>query len=266
MCNNIENFYNKHFKEPSQIDEEFKVVTYPGIVNDMYVISNYGNVYNTLTMHKMSEFIDKDGYKRVQLKSRRKDVHKNHVNVSIHRLVAYEFCTNACNVNIVNHIDGNKQNNYYKNLEWVTAKENTNHAIKTGLQINSGPHCPSAIYSEEVVRGICDLMERGYDNNYIYHYYNTNDKHITDKAFYALIFTIRNKTRHKIISDEYNIPSNKSVSRPKFTEDEVNQIRKLINEGWRPIEIAKYYGAKNSHDEIGRRVMDKIRYIKNTII
>lgn len=53
----------------------------------------------------------------------------------LHRLVATAFLPNPNNLKEVNHIDFNKHNNEIDNLEWVTKKENTAHAIKGKPQI-----------------------------------------------------------------------------------------------------------------------------------
>lgn len=63
---------------------------------------------------------DKDGYKLTTLcKDRVK------TNFRVHRLVALHFVPNPNNKPFINHKDNNPANNLFSNLEWCTAKENT---------------------------------------------------------------------------------------------------------------------------------------------
>jgi len=51
----------------------------------------------------------------------------------VSRLVAIHFIPNPLNLPEVNHKDGIKTNNKKSNLEWMTRRENLEHAVKTGL-------------------------------------------------------------------------------------------------------------------------------------
>lgn len=51
----------------------------------------------------------------------------------VHVLIAEAFCFKPEGAQVVNHRDGDKQNNVSSNLEWCTQAENTRHAVETGL-------------------------------------------------------------------------------------------------------------------------------------
>ncbi len=93
-----------------------------------YRIYNNGQIYSKRKNGYLKPRIC-SGYYRVGLYS------DNNTQIShfIHILVAKHFCENPDNKPIVNHKDGNRLNNHYTNLEWVTRSENSRHAHSLGL-------------------------------------------------------------------------------------------------------------------------------------
>lgn len=93
-----------------------------------YIISNYGEIKNIQTGKILKGDRNSLGYRRVVLYS---PIRKRFF---IHRLVAYHFCDGYNPELVVNHKDGNKQNNRADNLEWVTRSQNDLHAYENNLR------------------------------------------------------------------------------------------------------------------------------------
>ena len=87
-----------------------------------FVVYDDGRILNTKTGNFICGDLNSCGYKRVTLYN--KPYKKRFF---IHRLVALYFVDGFSENLQVNHIDGDKLNNHYKNLEWVTQSQNEQH-------------------------------------------------------------------------------------------------------------------------------------------
>ena len=89
-----------------------------------YQVSSWGRVRNAITKCIIKPYKNEKGYLKVGLTQNGKCL-----KFRVNRLVAQAFIPNPYNLPQVNHKDGNKANNSFTNLEWITNKDNTIHSI-----------------------------------------------------------------------------------------------------------------------------------------
>ena len=89
-----------------------------------YQVTSWGRVYNVSRKRFVHPEETKKGYLRVDLI----DKSGKRTHFKVHRLVANAFLKNPDGKPQVNHLDGNKQNNSFTNLEFCTDAENREHA------------------------------------------------------------------------------------------------------------------------------------------
>ena len=88
-----------------------------------YKVSSYGQIENR-TGRRSECGINQSGYKNVKISENQ---------YLVHRLVAQAFLPNPENKPFVNHINGKKDDPRLENLNWMTQKENSEHAVEAGL-------------------------------------------------------------------------------------------------------------------------------------
>lgn len=106
--------------------------------NHKYFICDKGFVISTNRgLNILKPGFDGHGYVKYMIRNNFIGKRKGY---KAHRLVAEYFIENPNNYKEVNHIDGNKNNNHYINLEWCSRQINVQHSYDTKL--NHSKKCP----------------------------------------------------------------------------------------------------------------------------
>lgn len=128
-------------------------------VEDIYLISNYGRLYNIETKHYLPQDMNYSKDKYITIRLRLKD--KSHICKQVHRLVLESFIpTPNSDLLEVNHKDGIKYHNWIWNLEWINHLENMQHASNNQLFHYCEEHQNSKLSNDEVHK-ICQLIVAG---------------------------------------------------------------------------------------------------------
>ena len=186
-----------------------------------YFVSRDGVVISLYKkkVHKLKVFKTDKGYLYVKLwingKSRA---------AFIHRLVATAYIPNPDNKPEVNHKDGNKSHNYSANLEWVTSKENKEHAKNHGL-LNCGrlEKSGDAKYSNKQIESACKLME---ENKLTLN--QISEKTGVDKD---TLYYIRTKSGWKGISSKYKFPDKPLTISHVYDVKVIKRVCKYLEAG-----------------------------------
>lgn len=150
---NIKNNHHTNLK----VEPRLKNLVYKPIEGfDKYLVSECGDVYSLITKKHMAPVEDLDGYYKVTLSNNKKCT-----TFFVHRLVASAFCEKKEGCDVVNHIDSNRKNNHYSNLEWTTPFGNLHHGIEHGYVKLYGEDNPNSKLTACDVERIRDMYENG---------------------------------------------------------------------------------------------------------
>ena len=131
----------------------------------------------------------KSGYKTVTLYYYDENQNRKRKVCYVHRLVAQYFCEGYQEDLDVNHKDGDKENNFYKNLEWCSRRENLKHSYQI---LKRAPNIPkesqkrvAKIFNGKVICTYNSIAEAAKENDTSFQNISAciNKRQMTAKGF-----------------------------------------------------------------------------------
>lgn len=172
--------------------------------DNIYYVSEFGDVYSTYSKKFLKHSIDLNGYHRV-------DIHSKHMKV--HILVYLTWVGPIQNGLQINHRDDNKDNNHYTNLYAGTQKQNINDCI------NNGHRCENTYYLTLFDKYINQVITFCPASDFIEYSGHPNSNGSLKKMFCKHWFNMR----YEII--EYKrVPSYEELKSVTTIGDECNQV------------------------------------------
>lgn len=208
-----------------------------------YSITEDGKIFSLISDRFLTNNMMTSGYEKCHIKN--DDGVLKHC--SIHRSVALLYVDNPNSKPFVNHIDENKVNNHYTNLEWVTDAENKqlwhdnnpdkHSSIKEHTKLpereqilEESPELGGKDFNTEIVNRICSMYKDGY---------RIVDIHrVTGFRLSVIGHLVKgNYHKWKSVVDSYDLDSVERVSRLK--EDKISEICELLAQGKGVMEVSR---------------------------
>lgn len=201
-------------------DQFFLYLIKQGILS----VSNNGEVYNNQTKRFIGSISGK--YYSICYK----DNNNKRRIIGVHRLVHTIYNEPIPLGYEINHIDGNKLNNHYTNLEAITTSENIKHAFKLGLQQKKEGE--QSRFSKVSDQDVIDIRNKYATGNYS-HQILSKEYGITKTA---ITMILNGKTFKHLPIQKYDHKIDRTI---KQNIEINNKIINLHNKGLSSYKIAK---------------------------
>lgn len=206
-----------------------------------YAATEAGEIVNMRNGNIIKPVLSPQGYMHVSLSQSGKKKR-----CAVHRLVMIAFEGFDESKPIVNHIDGNKANNVYSNLEWTTYAENAQHSVDTGLRKKFKNEY--RMYSDDLIHKVCKMIQENH---------RTCDIALELDVTTHLVCNVRKGFQYKEVSSQYDFASIYPVQK-RIGYAKIEHVCELLENGsYTGAEISKITGV--SQGSISR-IKNKLDY------